>query len=109
MFEYKTQRAVPLRRTARKRRPTERRIIMNSALGAIILCEILLTLAIVYGMLHEQALIRFERAAAARIRTALTRKKQQKARRDREKFNARVAYTPVKPGAVSSGSSREAA
>ena len=82
---------------------------MNTTLGLIILCEILLTLGIVYGMMHEQVLIRFEKAVAARIRASLRRRKLQKDRRDREKFNARVTYTPVRPRAKAAGSSREAA
>ncbi len=82
---------------------------MNSVLGLIIFCELLLTLGIVYGMMHEQALIRFERALAARIRAAYRAKKQQKARRAREKYNARVTYVPVRPAAKASGSSRTAA
>ena len=89
--------------------PKERRLTMNTSLGLLILFEILLTLAIVYGILHEQALIRFEKAAAARVRAVITRQKKAKARRDREKFNARVTYTPVRPRAKTVGSPREAA
>ena len=82
---------------------------MSTTLGLIILCEILLTLCIVYGMLHEQALIRFEKAVAARIRASFRRRKLQKDRRGREKFNARVTYTPARPRVKTAGSSREAA
>ena len=87
----------------------ERRITMNTSLALIILCEIILTLGIVYGIMHEQALIRFEKAVAARIRASVRRKKLQKDRRDREKFNARVTYTPVRPRVKATGSTREAA
>ncbi len=82
---------------------------MNTTLALIILCEILLTLGIVYGMMHEQVLIRFENAVAARIRAAVRRRKLQKEKRGREKFNARVTYTPVKPRVKAAGSTREAA
>ena len=88
---------------------SERRIHMNTTLGLIIFCEILLTLGIVYGMLHEQALIRFERALAARVRASLKRRKLQKEQRDRQKYNARVTYPPVRPRVKAAGSSREAA
>ena len=87
----------------------ERRNTMNTTLALIIFCEILLTLGIVYGMLHEQKLIRFEKAVAARIRASLRRRKLQKDRRDREKFNARVTYTPVRPRVKAARSSKEAA
>ena len=82
---------------------------MNSVLALIIFCELLLTLGVVYGMLHEQALIRFERALAARIRAAVKARKQQKVMRAREKYNARVTYVPVRPTAKAAGSSRPAA
>ncbi len=83
--------------------------IMTPVLGLIIFCELLLTLGIVYGMLHEQALIRFERALAARIRAAIREKRQLRAKRAREKYNARVTYVPVRPRAKSAGDSRSAA
>ena len=88
---------------------SERRSNMNTTLGLIIFCEILLTLGIVYGMLHEQALIRFERALAARVRASFKRRRLQKEKRDRQKYNARVTYTPVRPRVKAVGSSREAA
>lgn len=82
---------------------------MNTTLALIIFCELLLTLAIVYGILHEQALIRFERKTAAKLRTAVKRAKAKKARKNREKFNARVTYTPVKPAARPNRTTKEAA
>ena len=82
---------------------------MNTTLGLIIFCEILATLAIAYGIMHEQTLIRFEKALAARIRTSLRRRKLRSDRRARERFNARVTYTPVRPRVKATGSSREAA
>ena len=88
---------------------TERRTIMDTTLALIIFCELLLTLAIVYGIMHEQALIRFERKAAAKLRTAVKRAKAKKARKNREKFNARVTYTPVKPAARPTRTTKEAA
>ena len=82
---------------------------MNTALGLIIFCEILLTLAIVYGIMHEDVLIRFERRTAAKLRARVRRAKARKNRRDREKFNARVTYTPVKPAGRPGRSTKEAA
>ena len=82
---------------------------MNTALGLIILCEILLTLAIVYGIMHEDVLIRFERRTAARLRASVRRARADKARKNRERFNARVTYTPVKPARRPGRSTKEAA
>lgn len=82
---------------------------MNTSLALIILGEILMTLAIVYGIMHEDVLIRFERRTAAKLRASVKRAKAKKARKNREKYNARVTYTPVKPTRRPGRSTKEAA
>ena len=82
---------------------------MDATLGLIILFEILVTLGIAYGILHEQALIRFENAVIARVRAAIKRRKMLKAQKNRQRFTQRVTYTPVKPGSAPRRSSNEAA
>ena len=70
---------------------------MDGALGLIIFLEILLTLGIVYGALHESALIRFERRVAAAVRKALARRREKREQKARQRFLEQAAYTPVKP------------
>ena len=82
---------------------------MDTTLGLIIFGELLLILAIAYGILHENALIRFEDAVIAKIRAAVRRGRMKKAQEYRRRFNERVTYTPVKPGAGANRSAGKAA
>ena len=82
---------------------------MDTTLALIIFGELLLVLAIVYGILHEQALIRFEDAVISAVRTAVARRKAEKARENRRKYYERVTYTPVKPQGKPGRSTKEAA
>lgn len=71
---------------------------MDAALGLLIFLEILLTLGIVYGALHESALIRFEHRVAAMARRALADRKAKREQKARERFLEQATYLPVKPG-----------
>ena len=71
---------------------------MDATLGLLIFLELLLTLGIVYGALHESALIRFEHRIAAMARRALADRKARREQKARERFLEQAAYMPIKPG-----------
>lgn len=72
---------------------------MSTTLSVIILIEVLFTLFIAWGLMHEERFVAFEDkiifAVLRRIRSS--RAKREYARR--EKLNEKVYYTPVKPAA----------
>ena len=71
--------------------------IMDTTLGLIIFLEIIFTLGILYGAMHERALIRFEHRVVRAVRKTLVSLKTKRERKARDKFIERAAYTPVKP------------
>ena len=82
---------------------------MDATLGLLIFGELLLILAIVYGILHEDVLIRFENAVFAAARASFRRRRIKKERENRQKYYERIAYTPVKPSSRADRSTKEAA
>ncbi len=82
---------------------------MNTALGLLILGEIALTLFIVYCFMNEKKLIAIENNIIRAVKANAAHRRAAKADRNREKFNSRVVYTPVKPRRRPGSSSREAA
>ncbi len=81
---------------------------MSTTLSVIILIEVLFTLFIAWGLMHEERFVAFE----DKIIFAVLRKiRSIKAKREcarRERLNERVYYTPVKP-AVKKTVSRDTA
>ena len=71
--------------------------IMSTTLSVIIVIEVLFTLFVAWGILHEQRLVAFEDKL---IFAVLRKIRRSRARREyirRERLNERVVYTPVKP------------
>ena len=70
---------------------------MSTTLSVIIVLEVLFTLFIAWGIMHEERFVAFE----DKIIFAVLRKiRRSRARREyirREKLSERAAYTPVKP------------
>ena len=70
---------------------------MSTTLSVIILIEVLFTVFIAWGFMHEERFVAFE----DKIIFAILRKvRSHKAKREylrRERINERVVYTPVKP------------
>ena len=70
---------------------------MSTTLSVIILIEVLFTVFIAWGFMHEERFVAFE----DKIIFAFLRKvRSHKAKREylrRERINERVVYTPVKP------------
>lgn len=73
---------------------------MSTTLSVIILIEVLFTLFIAWGLMHEERFVAFE----DKIIFAVLRKiRSSRAKREylrREKLNEKVYYTPVKPAAA---------
>ena len=70
---------------------------MSTTLSVIIVIEVLFTLFVAWGILHEQRLVAFEDKL---IFAVLRKIRRSRARREyirRERLNERVVYTPVKP------------
>ena len=68
---------------------------MDTALSVIILCELMLTLFVVWGFLHEKSFVRLEHAiarAAGRKLRALRRRRLVAARR---RINRKSTYSPA--------------
>ena len=67
---------------------------MDATLGLLIFGELLLILAIVYGILHEDALIRFENAVFAAARASVRRRRIKKERENRQNTMKKL---PIRP------------
>ncbi|MBQ7689116.1 MAG: hypothetical protein IJT27_07875 [Clostridia bacterium] len=65
------------------------------AIGIMIFAEALLTLAVVWGILHEDKLIRFERNFAAAVKARVRYVRRRAAAAQHRRINARVLYTPT--------------
>lgn len=63
----------------------------------IILAETVLFLFTIYGFLHEDKLMAFERKVIAVIRKNAKLRKQQKAAAQQHRINEKVRYTPERP------------
>ena len=81
---------------------------MSTTLSVIILIEVLFTLFIAWGLMHEERFVAFEdKIIFAVLRKIRSRRAKHECAR-REKLNERVYYTPVKP-AVKKTVSRDTA
>ncbi len=70
---------------------------MSPILSIVIVAEVLFTLFIVWGFMHEERFVAIEDKI---IRAVLRKIRNKKASREyvrREKLNEKVYYTPVKP------------
>lgn len=74
---------------------------MSTTLSFIILAEVVLTLFVVWGFMHEERFVKFEDKIIFGILRAIRRKKANAEIVRREKINEKVVYTPVKPVAKS--------
>lgn len=80
---------------------------MSTTLSIIILAEVLFTLFIVWGFMHEEKFVAFEDKIIFAVIRMIKRGRSDREAARREKVNERVAYTPVKPVRSSSASSRD--
>lgn len=73
---------------------------MSPILSIVIVSEVIFTLFIVWGFMHEDRFVAFEDKI---IRAVLRKIRKNKASREilrRERLNSEFAYTPVKPEAA---------
>lgn len=70
---------------------------MSTTLSFIILSEVLFTLFIVWGFMHEDLFVKFEDKIIVSIIRSVKRKRINAEIQRREKLNEKVAYTPVRP------------
>lgn len=82
---------------------------MSATLSIIILCEVLFTLFIVWGFMHEEKFVAFEDKIIFAVLRKIRRRKANREIIRRERINERVAYTPVKPVAKKTASRDSAA
>lgn len=75
---------------------------MNTTLSLIILAEVLLTLFVVWGFLHEKAFVAVERRIARAVRRRVRAARRRKAAAAHRRQNRRVVYSPV-PAAAKRG------
>ena len=77
---------------------------MDTALSIMILCEVLVTLFLVWGFLHEQSFVRFEHAVARIVAGKVRAARRHRAAAAHRKTNRRAVYSPAvtakKRGAV---------
>ena len=70
---------------------------MSTTLSIIILIEVLFTLFIAWGFMHEERFVAFEDKIIFAVLRRIRRFKAQRECARRERLNERVVYTPVKP------------
>lgn len=70
---------------------------MSTTLSIIILIEVLFTLFIAWGFMHEERFVAFEDKIIFAVLRRIRSYKAQRERARRERLNQRVVYTPVKP------------
>ena len=68
---------------------------MDTALSVIILCEVLVTLFVVWGFLHEQSFVRFEHAIARAVAGKVRALRRRRAAAAHRKVNRRAVYSPA--------------
>ena len=81
---------------------------MSTTLSIIILCEVLFTLFIVWGFMHEERFVAFEDKIIFAVLRKIRKRRAHNEVIRREKINAKVIYTPVRP-AANKTSSRDTA
>ena len=82
---------------------------MSTTLSIIIICEVLFTLFIVWGFMHEERFVAFEDKIIFAILRKIRKNKAVHEMSRREKLNEKVVYTPVKPVAKKASSRNTAA
>lgn len=80
---------------------------MSLTLSLIILAEVLFTLFIVWGFMHEDRFVAFEDKIIFAVLRVIRKKNSTREVARRERINERVAYTPVRPVRSGSSSSRD--
>ncbi len=77
---------------------------MDTALSVMILCEVMVTLFVVWGFLHEQSFVRFEHAIARAVSKKLRAIRRSRTAAAHQRQNRRAVYSPAvtagKRGAV---------
>lgn len=74
---------------------------MSTTISFIILAEVLLTLFVVWGFMHEEKFVQFEDKIIFSILRFIRSKKAATEIARREKINEKAVYTPVRPVAKS--------
>lgn len=82
---------------------------MSTTLSIIIIFEVLFTLFIVWGFMHEERFVAFEDKIIFAILRKIRKNKAVHEMSRREKLNEKVVYTPVKPVAKKASSRNTAA
>ena len=75
----------------------ERMKIMSTTLSIIIVLEVLFTLFIAWGIMHEERFVAFEDKIIFAVLRKIKRSRARKEYMRREKLSVTAAYTPVKP------------
>lgn len=70
---------------------------MSPVLSLIIIAEVLFTLFIVWGFMHEEKFVAFEDKIIFAVLRKIRRAKSVRENARRERLNEKVYYTPVKP------------
>ncbi len=70
---------------------------MSTTLSIIIVIEVLFTLFIAWGIMHEERFVAFEDKIIFAVLRKIRRSRAKKEYMRRAKLNERVVYTPVKP------------
>ncbi|MBE6789617.1 MAG: hypothetical protein IKB08_03515 [Clostridia bacterium] len=70
---------------------------MSPVLSLIIIAEVLFTLFIVWGFMHEEKFVAFEDKIIFAVLKKIRRTKALRESARRERLNEKVYYTPVKP------------
>lgn len=74
---------------------------MSTTISFIILAEVLFTLFIVWGFMHEDRFVKLEDKIIINIIRSVKRRKHHAEVQRRERINEKVVYTPVRPVAKS--------
>lgn len=70
---------------------------MSTTLSFIILAEVLLTLFVAWGFMHEELFVKLEDKIIIAVIKAVKGKKYASEVARRERINEKVVYTPVRP------------
>ena len=68
---------------------------MDTTLSVIILCEVMLTLFLVWGLLNEKAFVRAEHAVARAVSGKLQAIRRRRAAAAHRRNNRRAVYSPA--------------
>ena len=71
--------------------------IMSTTFSVIIVLEVLFTLFIAWGLMHEERFVAFEDKIIFAVLIKIRRSRAKREYMRRQKLNAQAAYVPVKP------------